>query len=115
MAYSEQRGGYTINGVTATKNRTSKLIGTWDGGTENSTSIPMRPGDTLFVDVNYSSGTLQLQASPIGQTTWDPVLVNGSSNITSSMGFPYVALADGLLRLKATVGAVAVVTVRRGA
>ncbi len=101
MAYSE---------VKAAKPNPGRVVGTWDGGNESSTAMLVQRGHTVNINMNWTSGTYQIQSSPVGSNQYMPMLYNGAYDIGADAAIGFTAPATCLLRITgATLVGVAVI------
>lgn len=98
MAYAETAS----SSLGVTRKRSPILRGTWDGGSEASSTMMFRPGEMAECVFDRTSGTLQLQTAPVGTTNWVPLSVGGSNDITADINYKFVALGYCLLRMIST-------------
>lgn len=101
MAYSE---------VKAAKPSPGRIVGTWDGGNESSTPMRVKRGQTVNINMDWTSGTYQIQSSPIGGNQYMPMLYNGAYAIGADAAITFTAPAHCLLRITgATLVGVAII------
>ena len=115
MAYSETRQTRVIasnwdggQSTTVNPSQTPRLVGVWDGGSESSTPQVLKGGTLTTVHVNWTSGTVAIELSPIGSNSFMPYFVDGSATIGADKVVSVFVPTDMLMRV---TGATAVATV----
>lgn len=101
MPYSE---------VKAVKPSPSRIVGTWDGGNESSTPMLVKRNQTVNINMNWTSGTYQIQSSPVGGNQYMPMLYNAAYDIGADAAIAFTAPSTCLLRITgATLVGVAII------